>query len=184
MAGLWEFNGTLVTWLATFTGLIPAKTTGLVVFAGVWLVLFWRWSRKKPPGVTFENRALDLPRADVAFGVFLLLSAVVNPWYLGALAAFASLRPSGWALGAIIAAALVYVHGGNLPGSGLEPYELAAWVRPVELGIVAVGYLLGATGFFPGGGIGIGSGSPPNGNVTAKPKTLCSPVFRPSSVRE
>ena len=151
MAGLWEFNGTIVTWLASLTGLMPAKVIGLACFATLWFAMFWKWVRAKTVPRAGNDRALELPRADLAFSAFLLLSAVVNPWYLGALAAFSCLRPSGWAVGAIIAAVLAYVHGGNLPGAGLEPYELAVWVRPAELGIVAGGYLLGATGLFPDG---------------------------------
>jgi hypothetical protein len=154
MAGAWEFNGTLVTWLAPLIGFHISKAIGLAAFAVVWVIVFARWMKNGAvlPHEHAPSLAACFPPGDFLLGVFLLLSAVVNPWYLGAVAAFAAVRPRGWSIAAVAAVALSYAHGGNMNEPDLAPYQLAAWVRPVELAIVLLGYLLDRTGFFPTGG--------------------------------
>jgi alpha-1,6-mannosyltransferase len=151
MAGLWEFNSTMVWWLSAFLGdFMAAKTTGLLLFAAAWTVCFaWYWSRRNhpisPPLVAAISGLL---------GLFFLCGAVVNPWYLGALVPWITIRPRAWGIAALMTAPLSYAHGGNWNGPPLEPFELAAWVRPAEIGLIALGYLLDRTGFFPGDSTG------------------------------
>lgn len=149
MAGDWEFNSTVFKGLTHLMSPSWAKGVCLSVFAAVWLGLVWRW------------RAADrksLPRGDVLYGAFFLLSSVVNPWYLAVLALFATLHPRGWNVAALAAMPLSYAHGLNMLRPDLAPYELAGWVRPLEAAVVCVGtlagYLLGRTGSGAGSGSG------------------------------
>jgi hypothetical protein len=75
--------------------------------------------------------------------VLLLLSPVVNAWYLLWLAPWAALRPATWHFGAMVAVSLAYLTTGvlGLPAAGV--YDHPAWLRPLEvmvfLAVVAAG---------------------------------------------
>lgn len=80
----------------------------------------------------------ELPRGDWLFGSLLLVSPVINPWYLLWLLPFASVYPSLSAWVASAAVLLSYATGLNLESSTLAPYEHPAWVRPVEFGAIGL----------------------------------------------
>jgi len=77
-----------------------------------------------------------IPRGDWIFGAFLLVSPVINPWYLLWLLPFAVIVPSVWAWTASVAVLLAYVTGLNLNDSELQTYQQPAWVRPLEFGLI------------------------------------------------
>lgn len=77
----------------------------------------------------------------MVFGAFFLLSAVVNPWYLLWLLPFVAKNPTATGVTALVAVSLSYAHGLHLPDSNLAPYQVAAWVRPAEIGAVLLAAL-------------------------------------------
>ncbi len=131
MSGNWEFNSTVFAGLAHLTGAGVAKFITLATFTMIWGTLLWRWMREDRP-------ATELPRGDLIFGCFFLLSAVVNSWYLLALLPFVVLRPTLWGVGALAVVTLSYAHGLYASEPSLAPYELPGWVRPLELSLVAL----------------------------------------------
>ena len=134
MAADWEFNATLYSICARFFQPVTAKVITLTAFSAAWLWLLLRWRR---------DPAQIIPRGDLVLGVFFLLSAVVNPWYLVALAPFVALRPSFWGVAALAVVPLSYAHGLNMNEPKLAPYEHPAWVRPIELGVVLLFAVVG-----------------------------------------
>lgn len=134
MAADWEFNATLYSLCARVFTPVAAKAITLTVFAAIWLWLFVRWQR---------DRAAAIPRGDLVLGIFFLFSAIVNPWYLVALAPFVALRPSMWGVAALAVVPLSYAHGLTINEPTLAPYEHPAWVRPTELGIVLLFAVVG-----------------------------------------
>ena len=88
------------------------------------------------------NHTETVPRGDWVFGVFFLLSAVVNPWYLLWLLPFVAIFPSIPGVTALVVVTLSYMHGLNLPGTNLGPYEHPNWVRLVEIAAVGIAALV------------------------------------------
>ena len=119
-ASLWEFNSTVFGVIGSWFG----TTTAKVICGVVFLMIFAAYAKKWRGSV---------PRGDWLFGAFFLLSAVVNPWYLLWILPFVAIYPSGAGVAALIVVILAYVHGLNLPGSGLGPYDHPMWVRVIEL---------------------------------------------------
>jgi hypothetical protein len=144
MAGDWEFNATIYAWLGRWLGTSRAKVLTLTTFTAIWLAMFWRWASSNcgegaPKTACGEAPHLRLlPRGDVIFGVFFLLSPVVNPWYLLALLPFVVLQPSAWGVGALVVVTLSYVHGLNMREPSLAAYEQPGWVPLSEFGVVAL----------------------------------------------
>lgn len=136
----WEFNSTGFAVLSAWLGAPAAKLCSALLFGGAYL-LFLSRERGAP--------ADRMPRLDLVYGGLFLLAPVVNPWYLLWLLPFVALRPSAWGIAALAAVTLSYVHGLSLPGSGLAPYDHPAWLRPLELGIVAAAALLARLARFP-----------------------------------
>lgn len=134
MAGEWEFNATIYALLARASSPITAKMISLAGFVAIWLWQFIQWQR---------DRAATVPRGDLVLGGFFLFSAIVNPWYLVALAPFVALRPSLWGVAALAVVPLSYAHGLTMNEPTLAPYEHPAWVRPTELGIVLLFAVVG-----------------------------------------
>jgi hypothetical protein len=75
----------------------------------------------------------NVPRGDWIFGVFFLLSPVVNPWYLLWMLPFVALFPTSAGVAALVVVSVAYAHGLHLPGSELGPYDHPTWVRVVEV---------------------------------------------------
>lgn len=129
----WEFNSSIygvVRWLG---GRETARAVCGVTFAALWgwLWLRWRAQLALTPGVH--------PPGLAVFGGFLLLSAVVNPWYLIWLAPFVALRPTATGLAALALVSLSYITGLNLGAAGLDNFEHPGWLRWIEYGgLIAV----------------------------------------------
>ena len=125
----WEFNSAIFGLLKT---VVPPSGARLVVgllFAAFWAACFVRYARGGGRGI---------PRGDVLFGVLLVLSPVINPWYLLWLLPFAVVFPSVWAWTASVAILLSYITGLNLPDYTLQPYEQPLWVRGLEFGLIGL----------------------------------------------
>ncbi len=82
-----------------------------------------------------QNTTLP-PRIDLLLGGLLLISPVINPWYLLWLLPWACITPSLTAWAASGAVLLSYATGLNLKDPQLSPYGHPDWVRPVEFGII------------------------------------------------
>ncbi len=124
----WEFNSSLYALAAA--ALPPAGARLLLAaafLAGAATIIRRCWRRAS------AIPALGLGLSAVA----LLVSPVVNPWYLVMLVPFAAARPSVTAWTAMGVVALSYATGLNLPSASLGPYDHPAWVRPVEYGVIA-----------------------------------------------
>ena len=83
----------------------------------------------------------ELPRGDWLFGGLLIVSPVINPWYLLWLLPFASIYPSRTAWVASAAVLLAYATGLNLDDATLTPYGHPRWVRPLEFGLIGLALL-------------------------------------------
>ncbi len=125
----WEFNSAVFGVLGT---LMPPSGARLAV--GLLFAAFWGWYCLR----YVRNGQRGIPRGDVLFGVLLLLSPVVNPWYLLWLLPFAVLFPSFWAWTASAAILLSYMTGLNLPDYTLQAYAQPLWVRGLEFGLIGL----------------------------------------------
>ena len=133
----WRFNPSAFDVLA-----MPFSDDVARLVAGVLLLAFccWRYFVERRSGAA-------VPRGDWLFGALLLLSPVVNPWYLVWVLPFAAIRPSAWAWIASAALLLSYVSGLNLGDVRMDAYEHPPWVRPLEYGLIALA--LCWDGFWP-----------------------------------
>ena len=127
-----EFNSALYglvrLWLSAYWAKILLGITLLGVSAG-YFMRYWRCGDR------------SLPHGEWLFGGLLLVSPVINPWYLLWLMPFACRYPS---LGIWVASAAIllsYATGLNLETSVLTPYEHPAWLRPVEFGVIGLAFM-------------------------------------------
>lgn len=74
-------------------------------------------------------------RPDILLGAFLIVSPVVNPWYLVLIAPFIAVHPSAVGIAALAAILLSYVTEGNLRTAAGQ-FEHPVWVRIVQASIV------------------------------------------------
>ena len=125
----WEFNSAVFGVLGTF---LEASHARLVV--GAAFVAFWLSWAVRYVHVRRDERGV--PRGDWLFGALLLLSPVINAWYLLWLLPFAVLFPTAWAWTASVAVLLSYVTGLNIPDYTLQAYEQPAWVRGLQFGLI------------------------------------------------
>lgn len=124
-----EFNSALFALVTLWLPADPAKGMLALSYLLFYAVYFNHYRKETRP---------ILPRGDWLMGGLLLISPVINPWYLLWLLPFASVYPSCFAWVASGAVLLSYYTGLNLETSHLGPYEHPVWVRPVEFGIIAV----------------------------------------------
>ncbi len=128
----WEFNSSVYAVLSYAVSPGGAKLIcGMLFFAGAILYLL-SW-RSRPLG--------DLPRGDLILGLFFLLSATVNAWYLLWLLPFVALFPSATGVTALTTISLSYVSGLNLGDVGQVGHH-PAWVRPIEYGAILVALVI------------------------------------------
>jgi alpha-1,6-mannosyltransferase len=129
-AGEWEFNSSTFAIVKAVLG-----WNGTKLFCNAAFVLFFAW--------WFFRHRNSLPlRGDVIYGIFFLLSAVVNPWYLLWLLPFVAMQPTLLGIAALMAVSLSYLHGANLGLENLGPYDHPKWLRPLEYGIILAAALL------------------------------------------
>jgi len=118
----WEFNAAIYS---LFTYAIPnhyAKILCGMLFIGVMVAYFMQ----------FRKTTVANIRGDLLIGSLLLLSPVINPWYLLWVLPFAAMLNyiTPW----VISFALLfsYFSGINLYSEHLQAYQLAIWVKPME----------------------------------------------------
>ena len=133
----WLFNAPLYLGLQHWTGpLVLRLTLGLAFFA-YWLI--WTRSALREP----EDSNL---RGGALFAAMLLVSPVLNPWYVLWPFVFFVRRPSLWLGTASVAVLMSYGTGLNLGDPSLEPYEIPTWILCLEFGAIA--FALGLQRFF------------------------------------
>ncbi|MGS2723719.1 hypothetical protein ACVBEJ_08215 [Porticoccus sp. GXU_MW_L64] len=129
MAADWQFNAPIYQLLGPTVGPGLLKIILLSIFCLLWAI--YAWQHLKKPVYT-------LPRGDWLFGLLLLFSPVLNPWYALWVLPFAVIWPSRWAWAASVAVLLAYASGINMPGSELGLYQQPGWVVAIEFGVIAV----------------------------------------------
>jgi hypothetical protein len=129
-AGEWEFNSSVFALVKAAGGWDAAK----LICNAAFIVFFACWF--------FRQRNSTSLRGDVIYGVFFLLSAVVNPWYLLWLLPFVAMHPTLVGIAALVAVTLSYLHGANLGAENLGPYDHPKWLRPLEYGIILAAALV------------------------------------------
>ncbi len=125
----WEFNSAVFGLLKAVVPPFEARILLGVLFAALWGWYCLRRARGREGGI---------PRGDWLFGVLLLLSPVINPWYLLWLLPFAVVFPSIWAWTTSAAVLLSYVTGLNIPNYMLQPYEQPLWARGLQFGLIGL----------------------------------------------
>ena len=135
MAGLlvfareWNFNSSLYALLRQWLGPLPVKLLLGSCFIMVYAALLWQ-----------HQKASDwkIPRGDLVFGFFLLVSPVVNAWYLIWLLPFAVLFPALWSWTFSVTVLLSYTIGMNLNSTEVTFFEMPLWVVMLEYGAVII----------------------------------------------
>lgn len=122
----WQFNAPIHGVLDAAVGPVLGRAALACVLVAGWLTLAWRLRARQPaPG-------------EYLFGGALLLSPVVNPWYLLWVLPFATVRPllTPWAAAAALP--LSYAHGLFVDESGLGPYAIAPGASTLEWGVIGL----------------------------------------------
>jgi hypothetical protein len=124
-----EFNSALYGLLRPWLPAVESKALLAAAFVLLVGVCFRAYRRECPH---------SLPRGDGLLGGLLLVSPVINPWYLLWLLPYAAVYPSLTAWLGSVAVLLSYATGLNLEAPHLAPYEHPAWVRPLEFGLIGL----------------------------------------------
>ena len=129
----WEFNSALFGLLATVLPRFDVRLVLGLLFAVIWACYYRSYTRRDIHGI---------PRGDWLYGALLVVSPVINPWYLLWLLPFAAVFPSAWAWTASGAVLLSYITFLNLQDYAMDPYAQPVWVRWLEFGLIlsALGY--------------------------------------------
>ncbi len=136
----WNFNSALFGPLSAAVPPLEARLVLGFAFAVCWGYYFARHSRSGAHGI---------PRGDWVYGALLVVSPVVNPWYLLWPLPFAVVFPSIWARTASTAILLSYVTGLNMQECEMHPYAQPLWARWLEFCLMlgdAAATWLGADG--------------------------------------
>lgn len=123
----WEFNSFLYGMLSQFAGSDLSRLVLGVLF-GCGTTLYFVKYYQKP---TFE-----MPRGDLLLGGLLLISPVINPWYVVWLLPFAMVYPSFWVWTSTYAVFLSYVTALNLGLIDQDPFSQPLWSRMLQFAIV------------------------------------------------
>jgi len=127
-----EFNSALYGLIRLGLSAFWAKMLLGMAFIGMTTVHFFLYWRR---------RSRRLPRGDWLFGGLLIISPVINSWYLLWLMPFACIYSNLAVWVASAALLLSYVTGLNLEDSVLAPYEHPTWIRPLEFGIIGLAFM-------------------------------------------
>ena len=128
-ANNWVFNAGLYTLLAELTDPTRARTVLGVVYVTILAIMFNAYRRR---GIG------EIPRGDIIFGVFLVLSPVVNTWYVLWVLPFAVIYPSRAAWVASFAVFLAYVTAINIGDYDADPFSQPHWILLLEYGIILI----------------------------------------------
>ena len=128
----WQFNAGVFALASGFFGDGSARAVCFALFGAWWLFYFVSWAKKTPDTHTIEIRG------EWIFGVFLLLSPVLNPWYVIWLLPFAVIRPQTWPWTLAMVVPLSYLTGLNYAASGLDAYQILPWAYHAQIIVVAL----------------------------------------------
>jgi alpha-1,6-mannosyltransferase len=126
----WQFNPFLFDLFNQGLADMSARLLCLLIFIVWYITYFYRYHRL--------GNTKEIPRMDWIFGLFFLLSPVINAWYLLWLVPFAVLRPSLWAWTASLVVSLSYVTGLNMVESNLGAYQIDPYARTLEIGLICL----------------------------------------------
>lgn len=118
-ADVWEFNSSL---FAVFHLFMDSSSIKLISACFLFVISI----------ILLPKTKNQLPRGDILFALLLLLSPVVNPWYLIWLLPFSLIHPSRWAWLSTLFVSLSYITGLNLDDANLNAYNHPVWLRFVE----------------------------------------------------
>lgn len=127
----WEYNAAVYSVLSQILPAVNARLLCGAIFVILYLVYVRNY---RVSGQT------DI-RGDILLGGLLILSPVINPWYLLWILPFASLNRDIWPWVASCAVLLSYFTGLNMDDPSLAIYEQAKWVKPVEFGMIMLAIL-------------------------------------------
>ncbi len=131
----WNFNPLVFELLRNLFSDRDARFICLSLFVASWTYYFYRFHQKS------NNSPALMPRMDWIFGAFLVLSPVINAWYLVWLLPFAVLRPTCVAWCASFAVVFSYVTGLNLMSANLAAYEVYSLAYTLEILLIATAFL-------------------------------------------
>ena len=131
----WEFNASLYSLGASYFPRMWVKGAMLGIFTTAFFTFWFLWQRK-------DSNENETARVLVAvYGVFFLVSPVVNSWYLLLILPFVSLNAQAWSVAALGGVSLSYIRGQTLPHSSLNDFEQPTWIVIMEyvsiLGLLA-----------------------------------------------
>ena len=129
----WEFNASVFEVVRLAVSDMAARLLCLGLFLawyGYYIVQYYQ-----------QRSAPEIPRMDWIFGMFFIMSPVVNAWYLLWLLPYATLRPSYWAWTASVVISLSYATGLNLVESNLGAYQIDPYARALEIAAISVALL-------------------------------------------
>lgn len=124
----WEFNSFLYGMLNQFAGSDLSRLVMGILFACGTTLYFVKYYQK----TTFE-----IPRGDLLLGCLLLISPVINPWYVVWLLPFAMIYPSFWAWTSTYAVFLSYITALNLGLLDQDPFSQPLWSRMLQFALVS-----------------------------------------------
>lgn len=128
----WEYNASLYSVGTHWFEGGAVKWAMVGVFLTFFGVMWGRW-------VVMKGRLEALPsRIVLGFAFLLLVSPVVNPWYLIWAVPFVCLAPRAWSIGALALISLSYVRGQTLPGSNLGNFEQPSLVQGLEYVLIVL----------------------------------------------
>ena len=115
----WSFNASLFFLLDAIFYQPLSRYISLVLYGAIWLYFFSKFINR--------GRLNELFRPDLIIGILLLISPVVNPWYLLWLLPFACIYPSHWAWVASVSFWFSYIIGLHLADYSIGPYQQPLW---------------------------------------------------------
>ncbi len=132
----WNFNPLVFEALQVFFSDRNARLICLSLFVALWTCYFYWFHQQN------HDASNTIPRMDWIFGVFLILSPVINAWYLVWLLPFAVLRPTFTAWAASFAVVFSYITGLNLMSASLHAYEVHYLAYTLEVLLIVVALLI------------------------------------------
>ncbi len=133
-ARTWLFNAPVFNLLADLLTDPIARYVSVSLFV-LWYFYYFVRSQK-------SNFSTDIPRMDWIFGLMLILSPVLNAWYLVWVLPFAVIWPSIWAWTASVVIALSYVIGLHLPESNLYDYQVSQYAQMVQILCIGIALVI------------------------------------------
>ncbi len=118
----WEFNAAIYSLLTYVMSGVEAKILCAILLFGIMLYCL-RCFR--------QSSVLNI-RGDLLIGGLLMLSPVINPWYLLWLLPFAAIQNYTWPWVLSFTVLFSYFSGINSGSDALAAYQLFVWVKPIE----------------------------------------------------